>query len=451
MVNKEETSLELTFLSQVTGILGPFAWVMGTILNGIYEFLSIFGIGNIAICIVLFTIVVKMLMLPLTIKQQKGTRLSAKMNPEIQKIQAKYKGKKDQATMQKQQAEMQEVYAKYGTSPMAGCLPLLISLPIMFALYRVIYAIPAYVNDIKDLYNFVAVQFMGVEGYAEALKNFIAGNEITTTSVGNLPKLVADQDAAKTVLIDIFSKFNTSHWNNFLDVNKWGGYNGTEIINYFTNANGLNQLKEILAQPQITETVDQIKHVNRFGTLNILDTPGWKFPGIIIPVAAAGSQFIQSKMMMSSTPARNDNTPGGDTMKTMNTVMPVVSGIFCIFMPIGVGIYWIASSVVQIGQQFFINRYFDTVDMDEIIAKNVEKSNKRKEKLGVVTGNKMANVAKTSTKVIEAKQEATQASKAVAKKPEASNYKKSEVSYKAGSISANANILKRNNSDKGDK
>jgi YidC/Oxa1 family membrane protein insertase len=374
------------------------------------------------------------------------------MNPEIQKIQAKYKGKKDQATMQKQQMEMQEVYAKYGTSPMAGCLPLLISLPIMFALYRVIYAIPAYVNDIKSLYDHVAIQFMGVEGYAEALKNFINGNKITTTAVNDLTTLVPDSNAAKTLLVDIFSKFNTSHWNNFLNINKWSGANGTEIFNYFTNTNGLNELKEILAQPQLTETIDEIKHVNRFfGSMNILDTPGWKLPGILVPIAAAGSQFIQSKMMMTAAPTRNDNTPGADTMKTMNTVMPVVSGIFCIFMPIGVGIYWIASSVVQIGQQFFINRYFDKVDMDVIIAKNVEKSNKRKEKLGVVTGNKMASVAKTSTKVIDARPEAAQSSKAVAKKPEASNYKKSEVSYKAGSIAANANILNRNNSDKGDK
>lgn len=138
-------------------------------------------------------------------------------------------------------------------------------------------------------------------------------------------------------------------------------------------------------------------------------------------------------------------------MKAMNTVMPIVSGIFCVFMPIGVGIYWITSSVVQIFQQLFINKYFDKIDIDDMIAKNVEKSNKRKEKLGVATGNKMASVAKTSTKVIDNNQ-ATMRSKAVnTKKPESSNYTKSEVSYKAGSISANANILRRNNSDKGDK
>lgn len=434
--------MEITVLSQVTGILGPFAWVMGEILNGIYKFLNIFGVTNIALCIILFTIVVKMLMLPLTIKQQKSSRLTAKMNPEIQKIQAKYKGKKDQESMQRQQAEMKEVYEKYGTSPMAGCLPLLISLPIMFALYQVIYKIPAYINDINALYDFVANNFMNVNGYADALKTFIESNKITSTTVGNLASLVPDSAEAKTLLIDIFSKFNITDWNLFLDANKWT----------IANANGLAQLKEVIALPDLITKVDEIKHVNRFiGNMNILDPAGWGFPGVIIPVVSAIAQFLQSKLMIVQNTGKNgESAPGGDTMKAMNTVMPVVSGIFCVFMPIGVGLYWITSSIVQIFQQIFINKYFDKIDIDEMIAKNVEKSNKRKEKLGVATGNKMASVAKTSTKVIDNK--STLQSKAVStKKTEASNYTKSEVSYKAGSIAANANILKRNNSDKGDK
>lgn len=435
--------MEITVLSQVGGILGPFAWVMGEILNGIYKFLNIFGITNIALCIILFTIVTKMIMLPLTIKQQKGSRLTAKMNPEIQKIQAKYKGKKDQESMQRQQAEMKEVYEKYGTSPMAGCLPLLISLPIMFALYQVIYKIPAYINDINALYDVVATNFMHVEGYADALKTFIEGNKITSTTVGNLASLVPGSAEAKTLLIDIFSKFNTTDWNMFLDASKWT----------IANSNGLAQLKEIIALPDLLAKVDDIKHVNRFiGNMNILDPAGWGFPGVIIPVASAASQFLQSKLMMVQTAGKNgESAPGGDTMKAMNTVMPVVSGIFCVFMPIGVGIYWITSSIVQIFQQIFINKYFDKIDIEEMIAKNVEKSNKRKEKLGVATGNKMASVAKTSTKVIESNKSTLQSKAASPKKTEASNYTKSEVSYKAGSIAANANILKRNNSDKGDK
>lgn len=432
--------MEFGLLTQVTGILGPFAFIMGKILNGIYEFLSLFGIENLALCIILFTIVIKMLMLPLTIKQQKGTRLSSKMNPEIQKVQAKYKGKKDQASMQKQQMEMQEIYQKYGTSPLAGCLPLLISFPIMIALYQIIYRIPAYVNDINSLYSTVAIQFQSIDGYADALKQFLANNEIAA-SIGKLAEMSGD--SAKKLLIDIFSKFNTSSWNAFKDAAGWLNADGTASV--FTSADALNQFKQVIANPDVTNSIDQIMHANRLvGSLNILDTPKIASITVIIPILSGVLQFVQSKLMMAVSSNGNQKQPGQDTMKTMNTVMPIVSAGFCLFMPIGVGIYWIASSAVLIVQQIFINNYFNKIDIDELIEQNVAKSNKKKEKLGVGTGNRMAEVAKTSTKTIQAP-----AKPANNKKAESSNYKKSDVSYSAGSISANANILKRN-SDKGD-
>jgi YidC/Oxa1 family membrane protein insertase len=88
-------------------------------------------------------------MFPLTLKQQKTSRITSIINPEIQKIQAKYKGKKDNDSMQKMQMETQAIYDKYGVSPFGGCLPLLITFPILFALYRIIYAIPKYVPALK--------------------------------------------------------------------------------------------------------------------------------------------------------------------------------------------------------------------------------------------------------------------------------------------------------------
>ncbi|ABX44290.1 YidC/Oxa1 family membrane protein insertase [Lachnoclostridium phytofermentans] len=441
--------MDITVLTQVTGILGPFAWVMGIILNGIYEFLSIFGMANIAICIVIFTFVIKMLMLPLTIKQQKGTRLSAKMNPEIQKVQAKYKGKKDQASMQKQQAEMQEIYAKYGASPLSGCLPLLISLPIMFALYRVIYAVPAYVNDVKSLYDVIAQGVIHIQGFPEALAQFAKDNSITANTTAFAEQLtLGKMDIATNKLIDIFAQFKTANWEAFMLKDSWNA----NYLQFLTSDN-LTSLQNFVSGINVKESVDQIIHINRFigNNLNILDAPGFTFPGILIPLAAAGSQFAQSKLMMTATPqSTSDDTPGAQSLKTMNTVMPVVSGIFCTFLPIGVGIYWIASSVVQILQQIFINKYLDKIDIDDMIAKSVAKSSKRKEKYGVVTGNTMANVAKTTTKAIDVASKTTSETKTSNKEKEQSNYKKSNVSYAAGSIAANANILKRD-SDKGDK
>ena len=137
-----------------TFIIGPVAKLLGFIMNAIFELLNLIKIPNIGLTIILFTIVVYLLLMPLTIKQQKFSKLSAKMSPELQAIQNKYKDKRnDQAAMMAMNEEKKAVYAKYGVSPSGSCLQLLIQMPILFALYRVIYAIPAYVGKVKDKIN----------------------------------------------------------------------------------------------------------------------------------------------------------------------------------------------------------------------------------------------------------------------------------------------------------
>ena len=121
-------------LTKAGSILGPIATVFGYIMDVLFKFTSSFNCYNLGICIILFTVITKILLFPLTIKQQENTRLMKLMNPEIQAIQKKYKGKTDQTSMARQNAEMQAVYEKYGSNPTAGCLPLLIQLPIIFAL-----------------------------------------------------------------------------------------------------------------------------------------------------------------------------------------------------------------------------------------------------------------------------------------------------------------------------
>ena len=122
-------------LTKAGSILGPIATVLGYVMDILFRFTSSFGVFNVGLCIILFTIVMKTLMIPLTIKQQKTTKLMSVMNPEIQAIQKKYKGKSDQESMQRQNVEIQAVYEKYGTSMTGGCLPLLIQMPILFGIY----------------------------------------------------------------------------------------------------------------------------------------------------------------------------------------------------------------------------------------------------------------------------------------------------------------------------
>lgn len=131
---------------------------LGWILEGIdWVVFHTFGIHNVGICIILFTFIVYFIMFPLNAKQQKSSRLMTKINPEILAIQEKYKGKKDNESMMRQQAETQEIYNKYGVSPFGGCLPLIISMPIIFALYGVIREVTKYAPSLEGATGFLGL------------------------------------------------------------------------------------------------------------------------------------------------------------------------------------------------------------------------------------------------------------------------------------------------------
>ena len=126
-------------------------WIFGKILFGIdWVVFHTLGIHNTGLCIILFTVVVYFIMYPLNSKQQKSSRLMTKINPEIQEIQKKYKGKKDQESQLKMNQETQMVYSKYGISPFGGCLPLLITMPILICLYQVMYKIETYIPALAE-------------------------------------------------------------------------------------------------------------------------------------------------------------------------------------------------------------------------------------------------------------------------------------------------------------
>lgn len=366
--------MNFIMLTQVSGFLGPFAWVFGQVFNWLYELLSLIGIENVAITVILFTIVTKLLMTPLTIRQQRFSKLSSKMNPELTAIQEKYKGKKDEQSLRLQQMEQQAIYEKYGTSPTAGCLPMLIMFPIMFALYRVIYAIPAYVDDIYVLYNAIA-EGIKQQDYFAYMMEMADTLAVATNKFTEISENVMTNDH----LIDIMTKFGTTEW--------------TALAEQFPS------VAEI-----ININVDKINAIHSIGGFNILNTPshyGFSL-ALLIPVLAAGTQLFQSKLSMANNKDNNRNSDNVmvQSMNSLMYTMPIMSGIMCFMFPICIGIYWVASTVVTIIYQFFINRHIDNMDLDEMIRKNVEKQNKKREKLGIEYGSKMAEVAKTQTKSI---------------------------------------------------
>lgn len=202
-----------------TFIIGDVAKILGWIMDVLFNFLnSVFGIQNIGLCIILFTVIIYLLMLPLTIKQQKFSKLSAKMNPEIQEIQKKYKNKKDNTSMMAMNEETQAVYAKYGVSATGSCLQMLIQLPILFALYRVIMNVPAYVGGVKNVFTELAGQIMAAPGgpaFMQELQTngrmFIEGkdfNEVNTI-IDVLYKLQDTGSATWQMLIDKFPEMES--------------------------------------------------------------------------------------------------------------------------------------------------------------------------------------------------------------------------------------------------
>ena len=127
-------------------ILFPLMWIIGWIIVGVHKLLTFFGMhggaGPAWVCAIIgMTILVRALMIPLFNKQIKSQRAMQRLTPEIQKIQKKYKGKKDQISQRRQQEELMALYKSHGSSPFSSCLPMFVQMPIFFSLYRVLYAI----------------------------------------------------------------------------------------------------------------------------------------------------------------------------------------------------------------------------------------------------------------------------------------------------------------------
>lgn len=174
-------------------------------MDGIYKL----GVHNVAWCIILFTIIINLILLPLTIKQQKFMKLNAVMQPELTAIQKKYKNKQqDQAAMQKMQMEQQAVYDRYGASPTGGCLTTIIQLPILFALYQVIYRIPAYITEVKTLLMQVADPLMKQTDYITKIADLASANKLSIEKI--------DYTQANKV-VDLLGKFTASSWKTLAD------------------------------------------------------------------------------------------------------------------------------------------------------------------------------------------------------------------------------------------
>lgn len=420
-------------------ILGPIAKLLGMLMDWIYSGISnITGgrVESVVLSIVIITIIIYMCLLPLTIKQQKFSKLSQKMQPEMQAIQAKYKNKKDQASMMAMQEETQLLYQKYGISPMGSCVQMLIQMPILFALYRVFYNIPAYLSGVKGSFTGLVDSIQQTSGYQNTLVSLMEKYNVVTSSglnASNAASKLADAsgDTLSNYIIDILYKLPSKGWDALMDGKFFDGI-----------------------QNAVEKTHDALLHFNYFLGLNISDTPWYIIKSnftdkpdkwllfvilaLLIPVLSYLTQMLNIKLMPQAT---NGNDQVANQMKMMNLMMPLMSLFICFTVPVGLGIYWICSALVRGIQQFFVNRHIENLDLEAVMAKNEEKAKKKREKMGL-SEDYIKKAAQIKTKSIDNKANVSVSAGTEEKLAKAAEYK---ANAKAGSLASKANMVKEFN------
>lgn len=407
-------------------ILGPIAKVLGWVMNGIYMAMyNLFGIEDVALSIILLTAVIYLCLLPLTIKQQKFSKMTQIMQPEIQAIQNKYKNKKDQASMQAMQQETQLVYEKYGVSPAGSCVQMIIQMPILFALYRVFYNVPAYIVSVKNQFSGLVDSITATSGFQDTMTQLMKDYKLNVS----VDFSTTDTSALKNYVVDVLYKLPKSGWENLTD--------------YFSNVGS-----------EVDVLTPHMNKFNYFFGLNVSDTPlnviktsfashAWLVlvAALLIPVISYLTQMLNIKLMPQA--GSNGNDQMAQQMKTMNLMMPLFSFVMCFTVPVGLGVYWIAGAVCRSVQQIFINKYFKNMDMDDVIRKNQEKAKKKREKMGIAQ-NQIRDAAKISTKKIDSTADSSRMTSAQ-KELELEKAAAKKANAKAGSMAAKANMVRNFN------
>ena len=285
---------------------------IGYLLDWIYQFA-----GNYGGAIILFTLAIKILLLPLGLKQQKSMTKMQKLQPQLAALQEKYKNDKNALGQ-----ETMKLYKKYDVSPMGGCLPLLIQLPILFALYRVIYEPLTYMCH------------MGQDAISNLAKDFnfeLTGNMMEQINLAKLAKKVNFE----FLNLDLSAVPSFDNW-------------ATLII-------------PVLAGVTTYLSSKITQWINKNDNSKKKDEPQKK-ERILSPDQKRTNQGAESAESMT---------------KTMSTIMPLFTVWITYTLPMAMGVYWVASNVFSIGQTVLLNGYYARKFSGELEAANEKKAEKQ--------------------------------------------------------------------------
>jgi len=307
--------------------IGPIAAAFGFIIDFIFNIVYNFTVyHSLGLSIILLTLIVRSLMLPLAVKQQKSMMAMQRLNPEMQKIRSKYTDKKDQKSQQQMNAEIQKLYADNKVNPLGGCLPLLVQMPMFIGLSFIMQQSYLYVSRLSDLYTQISQYLINqVPGYTNVIVP-LAEPRVTQRMLDN-----------QEINISIVSHMNRVL--NAFDANDW------YTIFAHVPAHHAANLRYLYEQKTAIET---------FMGMPLTEATGLGWPGIMIPILAVLSAVGTSYITMRASVITDEKQKAQQRM--MMVIMPIMMGVMTVGLPAGVGIFWITSSVYQIGQQLVMNK-----------------------------------------------------------------------------------------------
>ena len=300
-------------------------------------------VGNYyVLAILIFAVIVEVIMLPMSVKQQKNSIGMAKLRPAMARIEKKYAGRTDQVTMRKKQQEIMELQQKSGYSPFAGCLPLIIQLIIVgFILYPIIQNPLRYVlNESTDFSNALLT-------YASAPK--AAGGLGLDISAGNV--------------MELLSKLNES--------------NITGVTDFALFANGGDIFGEYTAISL------SIPHFSAFG-INLGEMPAFTSILILVPLFNVVGQWFTMRLTRKWT-GMGYNMAGADGQEQasvkMMDILPLLITVFILFkVPAMIGVYWFFRSLISLGKQFIMQKVMPVPKYTAEEIKEMEKAAKERQK-----------------------------------------------------------------------
>ncbi|MCL2840428.1 MAG: YidC/Oxa1 family membrane protein insertase [Defluviitaleaceae bacterium] len=333
-------------------IVGPIAQVFGFLIDLLFNL--VYSIGpahSLGITIILMTIIFRGLMFPLHLKQQKSMMKMRELQPELAKIKEKYGNSKDPEIMRKSQAEQSALIAKHGANPLTGCLPMLIQMPLFFGLNFIMRQTFLYINRLSDMYYNLSAALIRVPGLIHSPPMQALSDELIPSSI-NENNIAAGQMLAErglwyertaeqlsAVIAEVgdvlflgvpehlsrlISRFNMEDWNS--------------IYAYIPDA----------YLPEIQAMVNDLMQIETFLGFRVVESGGWNWPGIIIPILIAVTMFASSWIMQLRNYDPNANDQAKMMQKIMLFVMPVMMAVFTVNFPIGVAIFWITGSTFQL-------------------------------------------------------------------------------------------------------